>query len=45
MCKRGPKEERLKINGDWESAVRRALMKKRPKEGWPEKGKKTSKSD
>lgn len=31
----GPKPERVKIQGDWESAVSKALSLKRPKEGWP----------
>ncbi|MDD5326601.1 MAG: hypothetical protein PHY02_02160 [Phycisphaerae bacterium] len=43
--KRGPKEDQLKINGDWQSAVNKALKKKRPKEGWPKEGKKPPKSD
>ena len=34
-AKRGPKEERVKIKGDWELAVGKALKKERPKEGWP----------
>ena len=33
--KRGPSPERLKIKGDWETAVGKALKKERPKEGWP----------
>ena len=33
--KRGPKPETLKIEGDWEDAVGKALKKPRPKEGWP----------
>jgi hypothetical protein len=33
--KRGPKEDRVKIEGDWEAAIDKALTKKRPKEGWP----------
>ena len=33
--KKGPKEGRLKIKGNWQSAVNKALMKKRPKKGWP----------
>jgi hypothetical protein len=33
---RGPVPERLKIKGDWEAAVGKALKKERPKEGWPE---------
>ena len=31
----GPKPDRLHIDGDWEEAVKKALKKKRPKEGWP----------
>jgi hypothetical protein len=34
--KRGPSPERLKIKGDWEGAVEKALKKERPKEGWPQ---------
>lgn len=33
--KRGPKEERLIIEGDWKDAMKRALQKKRPPSGWP----------
>ena len=39
MCtgktKRGPKPERVKIEGDWENAIDKALEKKRPEDGWP----------
>lgn len=31
----GPKPETVKIEGDWEGAVGKALKKPRPKEGWP----------
>lgn len=31
----GPEPDRVKIEGDWEEAVKRALGKKRPPEGWP----------
>lgn len=34
--KRGPKPETVKIEGDWEEAVKTALDKKRPAEGWPD---------
>ena len=34
-AKRGPKPETVKIEGDWESAIDKALAKKRPKDGWP----------
>ena len=36
----GPEPERLKIEGDWEDAVAKALKKKRPPEGWPRTDKK-----
>ncbi len=36
--KRGPKPERVKIDEDWEDAVKTALEKKRPEEGWPKDG-------
>ena len=32
----GPKPDRVKIEGDWESAVAKALEKKRPVGGWPD---------
>jgi len=35
---RGPAPERIKIKGDWETAVGKALKKERPKEGWPTPG-------
>jgi hypothetical protein len=31
----GPHPERVKIKGDWETAVGKALKKERPKAGWP----------
>ena len=34
-AKRGPKSERLKIEGDWRAAIKRSLLKKKPPEGWP----------
>jgi hypothetical protein len=30
----GPKPELLKIEGDWEDAVKKSLKKKRPEKGW-----------
>jgi hypothetical protein len=33
--KRGPKEERLKINGNWQEAIKKSFLKKKPKDGWP----------
>jgi hypothetical protein len=33
--KTGPQPERVKIEGDWEDAIKRSLAKKRPPEGWP----------
>ncbi len=35
----GPEPETLKIEGDWEDAVGKALKKKKPPEGWPKPGK------
>ena len=32
----GPKPERLKLAGDWEKLVGKALAKKRPESGWPD---------
>jgi len=34
-AKSGPKPERLRIDGDWKSAVATALRKPKPPEGWP----------
>ena len=37
----GPTPDRLKLDGvTWEDAVKKALEKKRPKEGWPKPPKK-----
>jgi hypothetical protein len=33
--KTGPKPERLKLRGDWQALIGKALAKKRPKKGWP----------
>ncbi|MES9923459.1 MAG: hypothetical protein ABW152_05195 [Candidatus Thiodiazotropha endolucinida] len=43
--KTGPKPGRIKIDMEWESAVEKALEKKRPKEGWPEPEKKKEESE
>jgi hypothetical protein len=34
--KPGPDPDHLKLEGDWEDAVKKALEKKRPKDGWPD---------
>lgn len=34
-AKPGPEADRLKIEGDWKDAVRKAISKKRPETGWP----------
>ena len=34
--KPGPEPERLKIEGDWEEAVKKAMKKPRPDGGWPD---------
>lgn len=31
----GPQPDRLKLNGDWKDAAKKALKKERPPEGWP----------
>ena len=31
----GPEPETLKIEGDWKDAMKKALPKKKPAEGWP----------
>lgn len=41
--KRGPKENRLALDGDWKEAVVTALKKKRPPGGWPRPEKKVKK--
>jgi hypothetical protein len=41
--KTGPKPERVKIEGDWENAMSKALKKERPKAGWPKPEKKPKK--
>lgn len=41
--KRGPKPERIKLQGDWQNAIGKALKIERPKEGWPQPEKKKAK--
>jgi hypothetical protein len=38
--KRGPKPDTLKIEGDWEQAMKKAIRKEKPEEGWPKHDKK-----
>ncbi len=38
--KTGPEPERLKIDRPWGKAVKDALNKERPKDGWPKSEKK-----
>ena len=33
--KTGPRPERLKIEDDWGKAMKKAVKKRRPKQGWP----------
>lgn len=40
---RGPEAERVKIEGDWQDAVGKALTKKPPPGGWPKPEKKAKK--
>jgi len=35
QSRHGPEPERLKIEGNWVSAIDQALKKKRPPGGWP----------
>jgi len=39
-AKPGPVEERVKIEGDWEDAIKVALHKPKPPGGWPKNEKK-----
>ena len=34
-AKRGPKPDTLKIDGNWQDAVKKSLEKKKPVGGWP----------
>jgi hypothetical protein len=36
---RGPKPDNLIIKGDWKKAVKKAIDKPKPPEGWPKDGK------
>ncbi len=38
--KRGPKEDYLKVDGNWQEALKKAVKKKKPAEGWPDEVKK-----
>ena len=43
---RGPKPNPLIIDDEnWENAVKKAVQKKKPKDGWPKKGEKPKKSN
>ena len=35
QSKRGPKPAVVKIEGDWQEAIKKSLTKKKPPEGWP----------
>lgn len=37
-AKTGPKPETLKLKGDWQALIGKALARKRPKKGWPKGG-------
>ena len=37
--KAGPKPDHLIVEGDWRTAMCKAIKKKRPKEGWPKQDK------
>lgn len=40
-AKPGPVPDRVKIEGNWEDAIKTALAKKRPPKGWPKPAQKT----
>ena len=31
----GPKPDMLKLDADWQKAIKKSLSKKKPREGWP----------
>ncbi|HEX9581557.1 MAG TPA: hypothetical protein VF970_10685 [Gemmatimonadales bacterium] len=37
LAKRGPTPEVLTVEGDWQDAVKEAVTKPRPPEGWPDR--------
>jgi hypothetical protein len=37
--KPGPKPDQLKIEGNWEDAVKKAVNKEKPEGGWPKEDK------
>ncbi len=43
--KRGPKPNHLKFDDNWENGVKKAIQKKKPKGGWPKRGKDKPKSE
>jgi len=34
-AKTGPKPDILKVEGDWQAAVKKSFQKKKPAQGWP----------
>jgi len=34
-AKRGPKADTLKLQGGWQTAMKKSLQKKKPPDGWP----------
>jgi len=41
----GPKPDNLKIEGNWQDAIGKAVKKEKPKEGWPESEKDSKKDE
>jgi hypothetical protein len=39
---RGPKPDHLQLEGNWQDAVKKAIKKEKPADGWPEKSEKKS---
>lgn len=43
--KTGPKPDNLKIEGDWKSAMGKAIKKEKPKKGWPKDSEKENSNE
>jgi len=43
--KPGPKPDHLKLEGDWGEAVKKAIRKGKPPDGWPDEKKGTKKPE
>ncbi len=43
--KPGPEPERVKIDGDWTDAMKKAMEKEPPPGGWPDRGRERREKD